>query len=73
MKYTYSESLEEALTINDFNDYFGNYYLEVDELIDDTSVGRTSSKLASLSLEISIVCIVLFILKLVIDYKRQIY
>ena len=55
-----------------FNDIFGLYYLEVDKVIDDTSLGNSIGSFASLLLDIGIVLIVVLILKIVIERKQAI-
>ena len=54
-----------------FDDIFGLYYLEVDKVIDDTSLGNTTSVFSSLLLDIGIVLIVVLILKVLIERKKQ--
>ena len=68
----YSESEESVIELDEFNNEFGNYYLEASEIIDDTDVGTNYKKISRIAFEISLVFIVLYIINIVIDYKKQI-
>lgn len=69
---------EENSKINDeagkpYENLFGNYYLEVDSVINDLTIASKTRDFANFSLEIAIVMITMFIIKTIVDYKRQIF
>ena len=53
-----------------FSDIFGSYYLEVDKVIDDTSLGNTISSFSNLLLDIGIILLAVLILKVLIERKQ---
>lgn len=69
--YSYSESSK--IKEDEFNDYFGSYYLEVDEVINDLDVGKIIGNFAELFLEIGIILFVIVLLNLIIYIKKRIY
>lgn len=66
---SYEESEEQE---TDFDSTFGNYYIEAEKVVDDTSMGSVSNSFASLLLDCGIVLIVVYILGIIIDRKKQI-
>jgi len=67
---SYEEAEEEK---TDFYNTFGNFFIDEEEIIDDTSIGSVESSFSGLLRDCGIVLIVVYILGIIIDRKKQIY
>ena len=57
----YSESQESQIDADEVTKFFGNYYLEVNKIVDDTLLGETNKSICNLLLEMGIVLCLLFV------------
>lgn len=56
----YSESMESQMNADEVTKFFGNYYLEVNKIVDDSLLGQTNKSICNLFLEMGIILCLLF-------------
>ena len=69
----YNVDMEEfKISIDEFNNEFGNYYLDMDKILDDSSLGTLSKSFSSLLLDCGIALLAVYVLRIIIERKKQI-
>ena len=62
----YDYSMDSQINESEVESQFSNYYLEVEDLIDDRNIGNTNRSISNLLLEIGIILCAVFVIKVII-------